>query len=777
MADGLYLGKAFDPTTKTMGEPFLVDPADFTTHGIVIGMTGSGKTGLSMGVVEEVLKAGIPVIVIDPKGDMTNVALTFDRLAPEQFLPWVDGDQAAREGKTREQMAEETAGVWAKGLGEWGIAPADVKIYVAGHTLRILTPGSSAGIPVNLIESLEAPGVDFETEEEELRGEIDAIVTALLSLVQIKSDPISGREYILLFTLIEDAWRRGQDLHLESLIGLVGNPPVDTVGALPLETFYPGSQRKELMLALNNLLASPPFEAWREGERIDIERWVRGVDGKPAVTVVYTAHLDDEQRVMVTALLLNKIVTWMRRQPGTGKLRCLVYMDEIFGYFPPVANPPTKKPLLTLLKQARAYGVGVLLATQNPVDLDYRGLANIGFWAIGRLQTTQDQDRVKEGVQGALEDAGSTFDFDSMIAGVQKRVFLVHDVHRPAPALIHSRWAMSYLRGPLTLDEVRALRQVSGPAVDDRLPGARPATTETVASEPAERPGIAGGAGLTSDASSAVAVDAGAVGLVVAPPLSAPLQPRFARVQGGGLATPYLFVKAAARLKIDGAPTEEETHEMAFRLPDGASLSEVIESEPMALGEGLLEDTAPPGVRYEGLPSFLAAYGVESIERALRERIDDRLAIEILYDPVVRQSSHPGEDAGAFVARIAAMPAVQSRRRDLETRLAKKRAEIEAKRQQMANRRLGKWADLGTSILSGILGGRRRRPRLGSILGRPRSEQGDLVRIEGLEAEVAQLEAEVAEVSRVDPSRFEWREVKPAKGDVALLRYEIVWVY
>ncbi len=456
MPEGLYLGKIFDPASEELGEGFRLDPEDLTTHGIVIGMTGSGKTGLSVVLIEEALQLGIPVIVIDPKGDMGNLALAFSGLTANEFKPWIDPASA---GTDVDEAATATAKAWSEGLADWGLGAADVARYAASRGIRVITPGSFSGIPLNLIERLDPPSQESVEDEEEFRDQIDAVVTALLGLVGISADPVESHEYIFLFTLIERVWRGGDSLSLESLIGHIANPPIDKLGALPLDVVYPPAERNRLMLALNGLLASPPMEAWRQGEPVDIDAWLRTADGRPRANIVYTAHLEEEQRVFVTALILNKIVSWVRQQPGTGQLRCLLYMDEIFGYFPPTANPPTKKPLLTLLKQARAHGLGVLLSTQNPVDLDYRGLANMGFWAIGRLQTTQDQERIRTGIEAALADSAFGKDFDSLIAGVRKRVFLIHDIHRKAPSLVHTRWALSYLRGPITRQEIELLPQ------------------------------------------------------------------------------------------------------------------------------------------------------------------------------------------------------------------------------------------------------------------------------------------------------------------------------
>src|SRR6185295_9081547 len=347
------------------------------------------------------------------------------------------------------------ASAWKNGLAEWGLGAADFKQLKAAREAVIFTPGSRAGVPLNVLESLEAPSVPFESAEEDLRDEIAGIVAGLLGMLKIDADPLQSKESIFLSNLIEQAWRAGKGLTLEGLVSAVADPPFDKVGALPLESVYPRKQREGLMMALNNLLASPAFGAWRVGEPLDIARMLRAADGKKTrLSIVYTAHLSDEERLFVTALLLDKVKTWMRQQSGTSQLRALVYMDEVFGYFPPSANPPTKRPLLTLLKQARAQGVSVVLATQNPVDLDYKGLANMGTWLVGTLQTAQDRARLKDGLLDAGMDAAR---LETLLDATRKRVFLLHDVHRSGPVLLHSRWALSYLRGPLTREEIARL--------------------------------------------------------------------------------------------------------------------------------------------------------------------------------------------------------------------------------------------------------------------------------------------------------------------------------
>ncbi len=546
MATGLYLGKEIDPSTGARGARLELDPSDLLTHGLIVGMTGSGKTGLAITLIEEVLRQGVPVLAIDPKGDLGNLLLLFDDLSPASFAAWVDGEAARREGKTREQAGADAAHAWQAGLADWGLSAADVASLHRSREAAIYTPGSRAGRTLNVLQSLAAPSVPFASAEEDLRDEIAGIVSGLLALVRIEADPLRSREFILLTTLVETAWRAGRGLTLEELIPAVADPPFDKVGALPLETVYPRKDRQALMMALNNLVASPGFEVWREGEPLDPERLLHAPDGRPRLAVVSTAHLGDEERLFVTALLLDKVKTWMRGQGGTTELRALVYMDEIFGYFPPhPANPPTKRPLLTLLKQARAQGVGVVLATQNPVDLDYKGLANMGTWLVGTLQTEQDRARLREGL---VDAGGSGARVDALLDATKKRVFLLHDVHRKGPVLLESRWAMSYLRGPLTREEIARL-DGGGSAEEARTPAAAPAAARPAPSGPPVPPEGLGQCFLA----------------------------RF----GGQIADPYLLVKYAVRYKGAGETVATRAWPLA-----GRTAAEALDGEPRRGGRG-----------------------------------------------------------------------------------------------------------------------------------------------------------------------------------------------
>jgi hypothetical protein len=747
---GFYLGKEFDPATGALGARVDLDPADLLTHGLIVGMTGSGKTGLAVALLEEALRQGVPVLAIDPKGDLGNLLLLFDRLDGPSFAPWVDVDAAA----DRAAAGEQAAAAWRKGLADWGLGPEDVAALRRSHDAAIYTPGSSAGIPLNLLGTLAAPTVAFDAAAEDLRDEIAGLTAGLLELLHIDADPLRSREAIFLGTLVERAWREGRGLPLEELVGAVGDPPFDKLGALPLESAYPRKERQELMLALNNLLASPQFEAWRQGEALDIERLLRAPDGRPRLSIVSIAHLSDAERLFVTALLLDKVKTWMRRQGGTARLRALVYMDEIQGFFPPhPANPPSKRPLLTLLKQARAQGVGVVLATQNPVDLDYKGLANTGLWLVGRLQTAQDRERLREGLLGAGMDAQA---LEKALDATRKRVFLLHDVHRPAPVLLHSRWAMSYLRGPLTRDEIARLMAPRKSA---------PAAASSAA-------GAASGAARAAPAPAAAATTDGTT--TTPPALPAPFEHHFYRLSGGALAQPCLFVKYAARYK----DMAESVAVRAWALEDRPP-TELLETAPLSLEEAAIARQPPPGLRFAPLPPEFGAGSARAFERVLKDRLPDKLTAVAWYDPVTKRWSEPGEEAAAFAARLqAGGPGPQEAK--LRERAQKKRRELETAEQSLTGRRAEKWTAIGTAVLSnlGIFGGRKRTiSGAGSVVSKYRMENTAEAKVAELRAEVAELESQLAQTGSVPADRFEQRSIAPVRSDVSILRYGLVWVY
>jgi len=456
-----YLGRPYDLVAKQPKPGWLLyDSKDLVTHAVCVGMTGSGKTGLCISLLEEAAIDNIPAIIIDPKGDLGNLMLTFPSLKGEDFQPWINEDDARKKGLSPADFAKTQAELWAEGLGGWQQDGARIQRFRDAAEVAIYTPGSNAGVPVSILKSFAAPAADVREDGELFRERISTTVTGLLGLLGIEADPIQSREHILLSTIFDHIWRKEEDLDLAILIQAIQSPPVSKIGVMDVDSFFPSKDRFALAMKLNNLLAAPGFQAWLEGEALDIQSILYTPTGKPRLAIFSISHLNDAERMFFVTLLLSQMVGWMRAQSGTTSLRALLYMDEIFGYFPPVANPPSKLPLMTLLKQARAFGLGVVLATQNPVDLDYKGLANTGTWFIGRLQTERDKARVLEGLEGASSSAGKKFDkgrMEQTMAGLGARIFLMNNVHEDEPVVFETRWCLSYLRGPLTRTHIKGL--------------------------------------------------------------------------------------------------------------------------------------------------------------------------------------------------------------------------------------------------------------------------------------------------------------------------------
>jgi hypothetical protein len=476
-----YLGSVYDLQRGAPTEvPVAYDARDLTTHAMCVGMTGSGKTGLCLSLLEEAAIDQVPAILIDPKGDIANLMLQFPDLSPDDFLPWVSQDDVRREGSSAAQVAAEVAGRWKEGLAAWGISPDRLRTLQESVDYTIYTPGSDAGVPINILGSLAAPGLDFDQHAESIRERIAGTVNALLGLVGIAADPVQSREAILLSAIFEYFWRNNQDLDLAKLILSLQNPPVRQLGVLDVDTFYPEKDRFALAMAFNNLLASPKFQSWLQGETLHIESLLYTADGKPRHSIFYIAHLSPDERMFFVTLLLESVLAWVFRQAGTRSLRALLYFDEVYGYLPPVAQPPSKRPLMGLLKQGRAAGLGCILATQNPADLDYKALTNTGTWFIGRLQAERDKMRLLEGLQNAIAESGGQgqrVDFDRLIGQLKPRLFLMHNVHEDQPVVMQTRWAMSYLHGPLTrrqIEDLMAPRRRTegdeGPKMEDQAP-------------------------------------------------------------------------------------------------------------------------------------------------------------------------------------------------------------------------------------------------------------------------------------------------------------------
>jgi hypothetical protein len=723
----IFLGRTVDKASgKTTGEKLLFDPDDLTTHGLIVGMTGSGKTALGIVLIEELLKSGIPVLAVDPKGDLGNLLLAFPGLSPGEFGPYVDpkgGTNADGEAKR-----------WTEGLAGWGLGPADVAAYAASREAAIYTPGSTSGLPLDLVGSCPPPppGAD----EEDRRDVVTAFASGVLGLAGIEADPVRSREMILLARCIEALWEKGETARLEPLVTAVASPPFPTVGALPLETFYPAKERQTLVLALNNVAASPATAAFRKGAPLDVAAMLSpAAGGRPRLSIVSIAHLGDAERLFVVATLLSRVKAWMRSQPGSSSLRALLYIDEIFGFFPPSASPPTKAPLLTLLKQARAFGVGVVLATQNPVDLDYKGLANCGCWWVGTLQTERDRDRLSSG----LADAGGG-DAATLLEKTRKRVFLLHDVHAKGPVLMETRWAMSYLRGPMTREDIA------------RTKGAAPPGTAGAAEKAAEAPAAGG-----------------------PPPIPSPWTARWVTKRGADIAAPHLYVKYAVRYRADARSAAPETTAVKLFPLAGSDASGVLEAESLEVAPDQLLDAPPSGAfRYGDLPPWLGPSAVKALEKSVKERLPDKLEAALLRDPVTRALSAPGESGEEFARRIGAESAPAAVREKLE----RKRRDLAAAEGEEKGREVEKFTAIATAaadVLGGLFGKRKtlKTGKVGSVLTKSRMEGAAEAKVEALRAEVADLEAKVAPP---DPSRFESVRVVPQKAQVDTLSIGVAWL-
>jgi len=479
-----FLGKAYDLNEGAMREERVYyDPDDLTTHAVITGMTGSGKTGLGVIILEEAALQGIPAIIVDPKGDLTNLLLHFPDLLPEDFQPWVDKDAARRDGVSVEEAAEKAAGSWKKGLASFGLGKEDLETLRDSAEFAVYTPGSDAGLPVSILASLSVPDIPWEGNREILRERISSTVTALLGLIGMRNiDPVQSKEHILLSNIFEEAWKSGRDLDLATLITHVQSPPFDKLGVFSLDQFYPEKDRFSLAMQLNNFLAAPSFHTWLEGQPLDVKQLLWSQAGKPRHSIFYLAHLNDQERMFFVTLLYTAIESWMRTQKGSSGLRALVYFDEIVGYLPPTMNPPSKNIILRMLKQARAFGVGLILATQNPIDLDYKALSNAGTWMIGKLQTDQDKQRLLDGLEGLTSGLDRAY-FDSTISALGKRVFLLHNIHAKGPVVFTTRWAMNYLAGPITRNKLADLNNLVGAGMMTNVSNASGMTTSSSASD------------------------------------------------------------------------------------------------------------------------------------------------------------------------------------------------------------------------------------------------------------------------------------------------------
>jgi hypothetical protein len=773
-----YLGREYDLAAKKPKEQLLLyDSKDLVTHAVCVGMTGSGKTGLCIALLEEAAIDNIPAIIIDPKGDLANLLLTFPDLTPEDFEPWISSENVSKT-----QQAE----MWARGLEAWGESGARISKLKAAADFVIYTPGSNAGIPVSILKSFAAPPFEVVDDAESFTGKVNSTATSLLALIGIDADPVKSREHILISTILTTTWKAGQDMDLETLIHQIQDPPVKKVGVLDLESFYPAKDRVELSHAINNLLAAPSFSTWLEGVPLDIGRMLHSDSGKPCHAIFSIAHLNDAERMFFVSLLLNQTLAWMRSQKGTTSLRALLYMDEIFGYFPPVSNPPSKAPLLTLLKQARAFGLGIVLATQNPVDLDYKGLSNTGTWFIGRLQTERDKARVLEGLEGAAATLGAKFDKQAMeqtLAALGSRVFLMNNVHEDAPVVFETRWTLSYLAGPLTRTQIKTLMDPIRSRflkAESAAKSAKPAQTAAGGGKPVVPPDVP---------QYFIPLRGGASGELVYVP-----------VVYGAAEVHISDPKSKVDTTITACATCAITENPVPVNWDEAESSDLettdLDSEPSqpAAGFGDLPSIATKAKSYAGWAKDFANW------------IYRTQALTIFKSPSSGISSSQGESERDFRVRVR-QATRESRDQGLDTLRKKYASKISmledrirraqqaqaVQEEQAKSARMQTAISFGTTLLSGLLG--RKAVSVGSIgrattaargVSRSMKESADVTRaaenVEALQQQLqelnAQLESEINQLmSTSDPTteQLETVSLKPKKKDINIKLVALAW--
>lgn len=773
-----YLGKRVAPDGEQTEDLLLYDAKDLTTHALVVGMTGSGKTGLSVGVLEEAAIDGIPALVIDPKGDLGNLLLTFPELDGASFEPWIDPADATRAGKTPQDFAQSTAELWKNGLASWHQSPDRIRRFRDSTDLTIYTPGASMGVPLSVMGSFDAPSDAVRSDPDALRERVDGATSGLLALLGIEADPVQSREYILLANLMQRAWIEGRNLDLGQLILEIQKPPFEKLGVIDLETFYPGKDRVALAMKLNGLLASPGFSAWLEGEALDVERLLYRADGRPRISIVSIAHLSDAERMFVVTLLLNEVVSWMRSQSGTSSLRAILYMDEIYGYFPPTRNPPSKPPMLTLLKQARAFGLGCMLATQNPVDLDYKGLSNCGTWFIGRLQTEQDKNRVLDGLESAMASAGGVAraELSRTLGSLGKRVFLLNNVHEDGPELFQTRWVLSYLRGPLVRDQISRLMadkkaalasEEPETAVEAQSSWVPPAATEAETVDTNRRPVV--DEGVSEGFAVATEERGDDERLVYRPSL-------FARAQLHYRRTTY---------------DVDEWQDVAVIAPlGGRSLG--WENATVEEGDGPKVQRRPAaGATYDSLPSFAqSARSYSAAEKKLKTHLYRERRLVLYRHQETKLSSEVGESEADFRRRLhqelteerdLAVEQLRAKYSTkvaaLEKRIATAQERLDREESQLRDRKLQTAISFGASLLGAVVGRKLTSTRNQSgaaralrDIGRTRREGDDVDRAEERLEDLAEEKKELETAFETDVAAL--RE-GAAASDVELEKVEI----
>ncbi|HEV7475502.1 MAG TPA: DUF87 domain-containing protein [Pyrinomonadaceae bacterium] len=801
-----YLGRPYELGTRKPKEGLLLyDSKDLLTHAVCVGMTGSGKTGLCLALLEEAAIDGIPSIIIDPKGDLANLLLTFPDLKPEDFVPWVNEEDAQKKNLSTAEFAAQQADTWKKGLAEWSQAGDRIKRLRDAADFRIYTPGSSAGIPISILKSFAAPPPAIIEDDESLNERVNTTSTSLLGLLGIDADPLKSREHILISNILNAQWSAGKDLDIAGLIQQIQSPPMTKIGVMDIESVFPAKDRFELATSLNNLLAAPGFASWLEGEPLDIHQILHTADGKPRVAIFSIAHLSDAERMFFVSLLLNQTLGWMRTQSGTTSLRAILYMDEIFGYFPPVANPPSKLPLLTLLKQGRAFGLGVVLATQNPVDLDYKGLSNTGTWFIGRLQTERDKARVLEGLEGVAGGTGMKFDraqMEQILAGLNNRIFLLNNVHEDGADVFETRWAMSYLRGPLTRKQIKSLMDpIKAQAAGVATPQPPAAAAAGVAQSSAT-----GIAPLTTTAANK---DASQNRQPVLPPeILQYFIPVRAKAAADATLVYHPAVLGAAQVRFSDKKIDT-TRELIVlaTVSDGVVAVDWESAAAVSLAIEDLEKSPEESGQFSDLPGPASkAKSYDKWQKDMAGWLYRSQKVELLKSPSLEQTSNPDESERDF--RVRLQQAARERRDEALERLRqkyapkinaleekKRRAQqaVEREAQQASGQKLQTAISFGATLLSSFMG--RKAVSLSSLsratsaargVGRSYKESQDVGRAEetvtAVDEQMSELDAQFkAETTALETSgdlqteTLETTVVKPTKANITIKLLSLAW--
>jgi hypothetical protein len=799
-----YLGHTLEPK-----QALLYDPDDLTTHAVVVGMTGSGKTGLCIDIMEEAALQNIPALLIDPKGDITNALLHFPDLLASDFQPWINPDEARRQGKTAEQAAEDTAETWKEGLTEWGIGPDRIRALKNAAQFTIYTPGSDAGIPVSILASLKVPDLAWESNTEMLREKISGTVTAILGLVGLRDiDPVSSREHILLSNIFENAWSQGKDLDLGELILQTQNPPFDKLGVFDVNTFFPDKDRFALAMTLNNILASPSFQSWIEGQPLDINALLYMPDGRPRHSVFYIAHLSDDERMFFVTLLYAAVETWMRAQSGSTGLRAVLYFDEIFGYMPPVSNPSSKKLMLRMLKQGRAFGVGQVLVTQNPADLDYKALSNAGSWFIGKLQTENDKNRLLDGLEGAAPGLNRKH-YDELISTLDKRVFLLHNIHGKEPQLFKTRWAMNYLAGPLTRNQIPALNALAGVRPVPKEADVQPVTkAQWVDVSPELQPQSIASQELPGS-SSRPAVPSGIDEYYLPHNLTLSQAAKSAEItlpsdaqSQGLLYKPALLAQAEIRILQTKYNLDHQAQTTALiTAPDRRGTARWEEWLVNPIDERSLDRDAAPQARFDSLEApfsdgktlrALKTDFVDWIYRTLDIKVRGNTKLKVFSGPQVSQAEFrrlcaeaAREGRDTELKKVEA--SYEKKLATIEDRLKREERELRTDEAELRDRRMEEYGTHAENVLSLLS---RRRKRLSTSLTKRRlTEQAksdveeSLEAIEEYERQINNLEIEKAQA--LQDVNDKWADiaddmedipVRPYKKDILIDLFGVTWM-